>query len=108
MRGAGDQSTAWEVASPADKTRIAIDPVLSLSSLVMVRDAVRACCAPEVFAEGAGENLVMSAGDFENFMAARPELPGKMEQELALQRGDGGVVRLKLSEMAVEGTVVEL
>lgn len=29
--------------------------------------------------------------------------PAKMEQELALQRGDGGVVRLKLSEMAVDG-----
>jgi predicted amidohydrolase YtcJ len=34
-------------------------------------------------AEGAGENLVTSAGDFENFVAARPELPGQMEQELA-------------------------
>jgi predicted amidohydrolase YtcJ len=33
--------------------------------------------------EGAGENLVWSAGDFENFMAPRPELAGKMESELA-------------------------
>jgi len=32
--------------------------------------------------EGAGENLVWSAGDFENFMAPRPELQEKMEQEL--------------------------
>lgn len=32
--------------------------------------------------EGAGENLVWSAGDFENFMAPRPELKEKMEAEL--------------------------
>jgi predicted amidohydrolase YtcJ len=34
------------------------------------------------FIEGAGENLVWSAGDFENFMAPRPELQQKMEREL--------------------------
>ena len=33
--------------------------------------------------EGAGENLVWSAGDYENFMSPRPELKEKMEQELA-------------------------
>jgi predicted amidohydrolase YtcJ len=33
--------------------------------------------------EGAGENLVWSAGDFENFMAPRPELAVDMEKELA-------------------------
>jgi len=33
--------------------------------------------------EGAGENLVWSAGDFENFMAPRPELKQEMESELA-------------------------
>jgi predicted amidohydrolase YtcJ len=33
--------------------------------------------------EGAGENLVWSAGDFENFMAPRPELKTQMETELA-------------------------
>jgi predicted amidohydrolase YtcJ len=32
--------------------------------------------------EGAGENLVWSAGDFENFMAPRPELAEKMESDL--------------------------
>jgi predicted amidohydrolase YtcJ len=32
--------------------------------------------------EGAGENLVWSAGDFENFMAPRPELKAKVEEEL--------------------------
>jgi predicted amidohydrolase YtcJ len=33
--------------------------------------------------EGAGENLIWSAGDFENFMAPRPELAAGMEKELA-------------------------
>lgn len=32
--------------------------------------------------EGAGENLAWSAGDFENFMAARPDLSPAMEDEL--------------------------
>ena len=32
--------------------------------------------------EGAGENLVWSAGDYENFMAPRPELTVEMEKEL--------------------------
>jgi predicted amidohydrolase YtcJ len=34
------------------------------------------------FLEGAGENLAWSAGDFENFMAPRPELKSSMEGEL--------------------------
>ena len=33
-------------------------------------------------AEGAGENLVSSAADFENFLEPRPELPHAMEDEL--------------------------
>ena len=33
--------------------------------------------------EGAGENLVWSAGDYENFLAPRPELTAQMEKELA-------------------------
>ncbi|HEX2837457.1 MAG TPA: amidohydrolase [Phycisphaerales bacterium] len=32
--------------------------------------------------DGAGENLVWSAGDYENFMAPRPDLKDKMEAEL--------------------------
>lgn len=32
---------------------------------------------------GAGENLVWSAGDYENFLAPRPELSAQMEAELA-------------------------
>jgi len=38
--------------------------------------------------EGAGENLVWSAGDYENFMSPRPELKEKMAEEL------GAVVRI--------------
>ncbi len=42
VRGAADHSVVWDVATPTGKSRIAIDPVLRLSSLIMVRDAVRA------------------------------------------------------------------
>ncbi|MGC2779427.1 MAG: LysR substrate-binding domain-containing protein [Bradyrhizobium sp.] len=41
-RGAGDRAGAWDVMAPTGRSRIAINPVLRLSSLVMVRDAVRA------------------------------------------------------------------
>jgi DNA-binding transcriptional LysR family regulator len=41
-RGTADQAVVWEVTSPSGRSRIAIDPVLRLSSLIMVRDAVRA------------------------------------------------------------------
>jgi len=40
VRGAGDVG-AWDVTLPSGKSRIKVDPVLRLSSLVMVRDAVR-------------------------------------------------------------------
>ncbi|RYZ43894.1 MAG: LysR family transcriptional regulator [Myxococcaceae bacterium] len=42
VRGAGDGGAAWNVMTPTGKSRIAVEPVLHLSSLVMVRDAVRA------------------------------------------------------------------
>jgi DNA-binding transcriptional LysR family regulator len=42
VRGGIGRTSAWDVTTPAGKTSIAVDPVLSLSSLVMVRDAVRA------------------------------------------------------------------
>nr|WP_246505557.1 LysR family transcriptional regulator [Coralloluteibacterium stylophorae] len=42
VRGAADRTTDWTIRAEAGPARIAIDPVLSLSSLVMVRDAVRA------------------------------------------------------------------
>ncbi|MDA9411056.1 LysR family transcriptional regulator [Bradyrhizobium sp. CCBAU 45384] len=42
VRGAGDLSPAWDVTTRGRKVRITTDPVLRLSSLIMVRDAVRA------------------------------------------------------------------
>jgi DNA-binding transcriptional LysR family regulator len=42
VRSAGDRIAAWDVTAPSGRSRIAIDPVLRLSSLVMVRHAVRA------------------------------------------------------------------
>ena len=42
VRGASEQTFAWDVSAPSGKLRIRAHPVLSLSSLVMVRDAVRA------------------------------------------------------------------
>lgn len=41
VRGPAWQGDVWNVRTKATTSRIAIDPVLSLSSLVMVRDAVR-------------------------------------------------------------------
>ena len=41
MRGASDKATVWKVRTSTGKTSIAIEPVLNLSSLFMVRDAVR-------------------------------------------------------------------
>lgn len=41
-RGPGDRTLVWDIASPTGRTCMTIDPVLSLSSLVMVRDAVLA------------------------------------------------------------------
>jgi DNA-binding transcriptional LysR family regulator len=42
VRGVGTQPTSWEVMTSLGKSRIPILPILRLSSLVMVRDAVRA------------------------------------------------------------------
>ncbi len=41
-RGPGDRKLLWDITSPTGPTSLAINPVLSLSSLVMVRDAVLA------------------------------------------------------------------
>lgn len=40
--GAGEQAAVWEMTEKGAKKRLAVQPVLSLSSLFMVRDAVRA------------------------------------------------------------------
>jgi DNA-binding transcriptional LysR family regulator len=42
VRGTGEGVSAWDVKAAAGRSSIAIDPVLCLSSLIMVRDAVRA------------------------------------------------------------------
>ncbi|WP_431202008.1 LysR family transcriptional regulator [Bradyrhizobium betae] len=42
VRGTADEAVAWDVRRPGGTSRIAVDPVLRLSSLVMVRDAARA------------------------------------------------------------------
>lgn len=41
VRGTGDRTAVWNVTASTGKSSIAIDPVLCLSSLFMVRDAVR-------------------------------------------------------------------
>jgi DNA-binding transcriptional LysR family regulator len=41
VRGPADRSATWAMRTPDGPAHIAIDPVLGLSSLVMVRDAVR-------------------------------------------------------------------
>jgi DNA-binding transcriptional LysR family regulator len=41
VRGPVRQSDVWNVTTPTGKSRISVNPILSLSSLVMVRDAVR-------------------------------------------------------------------
>lgn len=42
LRGAGDSNAIWEITTLGSRTHATADPVLRLSSLVMVRDAVRA------------------------------------------------------------------
>lgn len=42
VRGESDRAASWVVTAPEGKATIAIEPVLRLSSLIMVRDAVRA------------------------------------------------------------------
>lgn len=42
VRGTSDTATSWAVTAPEGASKIAVEPILRLSSLVMVRDAVRA------------------------------------------------------------------
>jgi DNA-binding transcriptional LysR family regulator len=50
VRGTDDRRAAWDVTGPSGTSRIAIEPVARLSSLIMVRDTVRlglgAACLP--------------------------------------------------------------
>ncbi|MER9236816.1 LysR substrate-binding domain-containing protein [Mesorhizobium sp. M0622] len=41
VRGAGDQSAVWDLTTSAGRSRVAVDTILRLSSMIMVRDAVR-------------------------------------------------------------------
>lgn len=41
IRGAGNERMAWQVLTPQGQARIDVQPVLSLASMFMVRDAVR-------------------------------------------------------------------
>jgi DNA-binding transcriptional LysR family regulator len=41
VRGSAGQIESWDVTTPTGKLAIAVTPILSLSSLIMVRDAVR-------------------------------------------------------------------
>ena len=41
VRGPGNEAQAWNVLTTAGRASISVNPILSLSSLVMVRDAVR-------------------------------------------------------------------
>jgi len=42
VRGTSDQTTMWDLKTPKGMSRFAVDPVLRLSSLIMIRDAARA------------------------------------------------------------------
>ena len=42
VRGTSDLTSSWDVVAPSEKSRITAEPALRLSSLIMVRDAVRA------------------------------------------------------------------
>ena len=42
VRGSGDMNAVWDVTTADGSSRIATEPVLRLSSLIMIRDAVRA------------------------------------------------------------------
>lgn len=42
VRGPVGPDDSWNMVTPSGKVRIAVSPVLGLSSLIMVRDAVRA------------------------------------------------------------------
>jgi DNA-binding transcriptional LysR family regulator len=39
VRGSGEQASSWRIGTPAGPSALAVEPVLSLSSMTMVRDA---------------------------------------------------------------------
>ncbi|WP_175727765.1 LysR family transcriptional regulator [Burkholderia ambifaria] len=56
VRGTDDRRAAWDVTGPGGTSRVAIEPVARLSSLIMVRDTVRlglgAACLPVSLVSG--------------------------------------------------------
>jgi DNA-binding transcriptional LysR family regulator len=41
VRGFRDQSTTWDLRTAGGKSRVTVDPILRMSSMIMLRDAVR-------------------------------------------------------------------
>ena len=41
VRGFADKATSWELSGAAGNSRLAVNPILRMSSMIMVRDAVR-------------------------------------------------------------------
>jgi DNA-binding transcriptional LysR family regulator len=41
VRGLGDRAAAWDMRTPGGRSRLAVNPILRLSSMIMLRDAVR-------------------------------------------------------------------
>jgi DNA-binding transcriptional LysR family regulator len=50
LRGSGEQKVVWDIPGPGGTSRVCVEPVAQLSSLIMVRDTVRlglgAACLP--------------------------------------------------------------
>mgnify|MGYP000471644979 CR=1 FL=1 len=70
VRGAGNQADVWNVTTSTGRLRIVVNPVLSLSSLVMVRDAVRmgvgAGCLPvSLVSHDLADGMLVHWGDLE-------------------------------------------
>lgn len=42
VRGSSQQTSAWDLVTAGGKARLTVNPILNLSSMIMVRDAVRA------------------------------------------------------------------
>jgi DNA-binding transcriptional LysR family regulator len=42
VRGASDQATFWDMKTAKGSSRVAVEPILRMSSMIMLRDAVRA------------------------------------------------------------------
>lgn len=76
VRGANQQTQVWDLITAGTKVRQAVNPILNLSSMLMVRDAVRA---------GAGAGQLPISLVNQDLKAGRLELWGEVEgPEIAL------------------------